>query len=171
MKIITSKGIKEFEKLFNCKMTHGSTLHLNLTFKPNTEKDLNDIIWKWRGKRLFYDLLGGEFITLTQESISHFIPHDLFEEKRVWRNREKYTLCSEMDHQRLSNCVGLLEVMLVLNRITQDNANHYMESLANSIVPELEERFNGEVLDYVPYYEWEKEMYKEYLKVLKSNKK
>ena len=50
--------------------------------------------------------------------------------------------------------------MLRKGKITKKNSENYLRNLNESIVPELNERFNGEVLEYIPYYEWEKEMTK-----------
>jgi len=66
-----------------------------------------------------------------------------------------------MDHQRLSNTIGLLGLYLETNRISRPDADDYMKSLEESIVPELKERFDGEVLEYKPYFDWERELIKE----------
>jgi hypothetical protein len=70
----------------------------------------------------------------------------------------KVVLCSEMDHQRLSNIIGLLEILFAKGRINEKRGNYYLSQIENNIVPELEARFGGEVLPYVPFYEWEKKL-------------
>ena len=66
-----------------------------------------------------------------------------------------------MDHQRLSNCVGLLELYLKAGKISKDQGDDYLMHLTESIVPELNERFGGEILPYKPFYDWERALVKE----------
>ena len=159
MKIITKEGVKEFEKTFNSKLVHGNTLTPNLTFKALNRESLDKIIWKCRDKRLSYYIQDG-VISLSQEVLSKILSSKFFEEKRIWASKDQYSLCGEMTQQHLSNTLGYLELMLKKGRISKKNSEDYLYKLQESIVPELEERFNGEILDYIPYYEWEKEMIK-----------
>jgi len=160
MQIITTQGIKEFEKTFDSKKVQGTVTNIYLTFRPKNTAALNKIIWACRDKQLEYNILNEEVVTISQEVLTGLLPSSCFEEKRVWKGKDQYFLCSEMDHQRLSNCVGLLDLMLKKGKINKKKSEDYLSKLYESIVPELEERFNGEILDYIPYYEWEKEMVK-----------
>lgn len=169
MLIITKEGIKAFEKKFNTKKIQGNTETTHLVFKLVDETEVNKIIWACRDKKVDYFLQHNCF-TLSQEALYQLLPSANFEEIRAWKSKDAITPCCKMDQQRLSNCVGYSEMMLVLGKMSQKNANNYMEKLAESIIPELEERFNGEVLDYIPYYEFEKSLYKEYKQKLKENK-
>lgn len=134
----------------------------SLVFKLIDEEnsnDLNKIIWACRDKKVDYYLQHNCF-TLTQEALYQLLPSKYFEEIRAWKGKDKIFICSKMDHQRLSNCVGLLVLMLKKGIISKKNSENYLKNLHESIVPELNERFNGEILEYIPYYEWEKEMVK-----------
>ena len=83
-------------------------------------------------------------------------------DERVWLSakKQKATPVAELDHQRISNIVGLLELMLKKGRISKIDADNYMVAMNESIIPELNERFNGEILKYKPFYAWEKDLVK-----------
>ncbi len=168
MNIITKKGIKEFEKIYDSKLVQGDPLKFYLTFKPLTEEAKSKIIWACRDKRVDYNLLGSEVITISQDALYQILPSSCFEDKRCWKGKDQIFICSEMKQSHLSNILGYLEILLTLNKISKKNSEDYMEKLQESIIPELEERFNGEILPYEPYYAYEKDLYKEFLKVTKG---
>ena len=110
MLLITKEGIKTFEEKFNTKKIQGDTRTTHLVFKLKDEKDLNKVIWACRDKKVDYYLQHNCF-TLSQEDLYQLLPSNCFEELSAWRGKDKIHICSEMDHQRLSNCVGLLDLM------------------------------------------------------------
>ena len=158
MKLITQEGIKQFEKLFGVKKVAGSTTSTYLSFATDKASQ-GKMIWKCRDKQIEYYLQEGG-ITLKHEDLFKLLPSEYFKDTNVWKGKDKFFICSEMDHQRLSNCIGLLDMMLRKGKISKKSSEDFLRNLKETIIPEIEERFNGEVLDYIPYYEWEKEMIK-----------
>lgn len=167
MKLITKKGIDEFCKKYKAKLSQGSptTPHLQFHF-PHID-DINKVIWDCRDNKANYHSNNGS-ITFEQKELVKILPETCFEDKRVWAGRQQFYLCEKMDHQHLSNTIGYLEVLLTLKRISKKDSEDYMSKLAESIVPELEERFKGEILPYKPYFPYEEEMYKEFKKLQKK---
>ena len=169
MKLITKKGIESFCKLYNAKVGQGNNLTPYLQFVFLDAEGLNKVIWKCRDKDTTYYANNGS-ITFEQKELSKIVPADWCTEERVWFTKNKIYLTSKMEHSHLSNTFHYLEILLTLGKINKKDSENYIQSLQESIVPELEERFKGEILEYVPYYDYEKDMYKEYLKVKKSQK-
>ena|ERR1035437_8106127 len=93
------------------------------------------------------------------------------EKGRFWHTRDKIFKCNQMSQQQLSNCVNYLEIALSLNKMSASSAEEYLDDLNNSIVLELEERFDSEVLDFFPATKLEKQLFEEYLKLKKSEAK
>lgn len=163
MKIITKKGIEEFCKQYKAKLAKGNVLAPYLAFYIPSMEFLNKLIWKCRDKKLDY-YIQDHIITLKQDALQKIISAEYFEEKRIWAGKDQYFLCEKMEHQHLSNTIGYLEILLTLGKINKKGSEDYMEKLQTSIVPELEERFNGEILPYKPHYAFEEDLYKEYQK-------
>jgi hypothetical protein len=159
MKIITKFGIKAFEEKYHAKHAFGGIHSYRLRFyiedAINVKRAINDM----RMKHIQYELYEN-MVTLTQEDLSKLLPKEFFEEKRVWFGGDKMHLCCEMQHQHLSNTVNLLEILLKKGKISQTKAQDYMKKLEESILPELQERFNGEILPYKIHYKWEEDLLK-----------
>ena len=166
MKLITREGISEFCKKYKAKLIQGSVTTPHLQFHFPSLDDINKVIWDCRDKKINYYSNNGS-ITFEQKELVKLLPKECSEEKRVWAGRQQFYLCEKMDHQHLSNCVGYLEILLVLKRISKKDSEDYMSKLAESVVPELEERFKGEILPYKPHFPYEEELYKEYKKIAK----
>jgi hypothetical protein len=92
------------------------------------------------------------------DQLSKLVPPRYWQEERAWKAGNKYIPTKNMEHQHLSNSVHLLELLIQNNKLTQEASEEYMENLQSSVVPELKERFNGELLSYIPYYSWEKDL-------------
>lgn len=168
MKVITKQGIDTFNKTFDTKLAQGKVDSLYLAFRASSPEAVKKIIWKCRDRRAEYDLQHETILVLHQKELKKILPEECFEDVRAWVGKDNITPVSKMDHQRLSNCVGYLEMLLVLNKISQKNSLDYMKKLQESVVPELDERFNGVILPYVPFYEFEKSLYQDYLKAVKK---
>lgn len=160
MKIINKQGLKKFEEKYNAKLAYGNEKSWRVRFYIEGRNSLTKLVNDMRGKRIEYGLHEG-VVTLTQEDLSKILPKEYFTEKRIWFAADKMFLCSEMEHSHLSNCIGYLELLLKLDKITPDKAKDYMKKLEESIIPELEERFNGEILPYTPKFDWEFKLVKE----------
>lgn len=80
-------------------------------------------------------------------------------------------ICFTLNIIILSNCVGLLDLFLKAEKLTKEQGEDYIRHLLESIVPELNERFNGDLLPYAPYFQWEKDLVKEVQLREKSLKK
>lgn len=158
MKLINQKGIDALEKSFDCsvmsdqldgeiKMLFTDKAMLTKAIKtldgcPTTVKD--------------------SYLSIHQIDFYNYIKDDsFFDELRVWTGgsvRPKaYVPTKDMEHQRLSNCLGLLDMLLTTGNISHDKADTYLKALT-PVVDELSDRFGGELLPYIPYYQWEKDM-------------
>lgn len=160
MKIINKQGLNFFEKKYNSKLAFGNEKTYRIRFYIERGNDLNKLINDMRGKKIQYGL-HENVITLTQEDLSKILPKEYFTEKRVWFAADKMFFCNEMKHSHLSNCIGYLELLLKLDKISEAKAKDYMKKLEESVIPEIEERFNGEILPYKPKFDWEFKLVKE----------
>jgi hypothetical protein len=160
MKLITEKAIQFLEDKYDCiVLTDKYDLTLSIMWLSDEGFEL--------GKTAILKDQIPYVINNTKKRIVFIKQSDLYNivptlEERVWlvAKKQKATPVSEMDHQRLSNCVGLLELMLKKGRISKNDADDYILSLSENIVPELMSRFKGEILPYKPYYPWEKDLLK-----------
>ena len=160
MKLITKKGITQLCEKYNAKLAKGNHLTPYIELYIEDKDDANKAVWSFRNNNADYHLSGSMF-TIRQEQLQKFLPESWFEEVRVWLGQDLYYLCSKMDHQHLSNCIGYLDLLLQLNKISKEKSTDYMARLSESIIPELEERFGGELLPYKPKFEWEHRLIKE----------
>jgi len=160
MKIITKEGLKFFQKKHNAKLAYGNEKTWKVRFYIENKKDLERILNEMRGKRIQYGLHENT-LTLSQEDLGKILPKEYFIERRVWFGADKMFFCSEMEHQHLSNTMGYLELILELGKITKPKAEEYLKKIQETIIPELEERFNGEILPYKPQFDWEFKLIKE----------
>lgn len=160
MKLITEKALEKIETDYDCLVTNGRyDLELKLlwltddAFKEGEEKLKKDKVPYTRGN-------DKRTLVLKQSKLDGIV--DMIEE-RVWLSKSNTlaTPTSEMDQQRLSNAVHLLEVYLKAEKITKLQGEDYLARLSESIIPELNERFNGELLPYKPFFDWEKALVKE----------
>lgn len=159
MQLITEKGIELLESSLphsrvssdrystQIKIFFDSLIHL---FEAKAICEDKDIKVKLEGKNML----------VNQDDISKLIDNkEAFVEERVWGfSKNKLMPTNAMDHQHLSNCVGLLEVLITKDKISKQDADNYLIQLKESIIPELEERFNGKILPYKPYYDWERKL-------------
>ena len=169
MKIINKSGLKYFEERYKAKLAYGNEKSWQLRFYIEKGNNLNKLINDMRGHKIQYGL-HENVVSLSQEDLSKFLPKEHFTDKRVWFAADKMFLCSDMEHQHLSNTIGYLDLLLKLDKITPDKAKDYMKKIEESIVPELVERFNGEILPYKPKFDWEFKLIKE-LEVKENEKK
>lgn len=164
MKLITEQGITELENILslNC-LTDRS--NLTLKFLGTSTVDVEKAV-KILDSLLIKSVSSGKTLFVKQEDLLTMYPN-FFNEERVWlsQNNTIATLTKEMDQQRLSNCIGLLDLFLKTNRISKDNATDYLQRLEEAIVPELVERFDSEILPYKPHYDWERKLLLEAEKV------
>lgn len=155
MKIITEKGLSKIEDLLNGSIV-SNVLNLDIkVFYNKEEAQKNDRLLLFNKGIIAKKT--GMYLSFPQEDLqSEFEEH--FEELNVWIGGKSRVavLASTMEHQRLSNCINLLDILLSKGEIAQSEADNYMKELNEVIVPELERRFAGELLPYVPYYQWEK---------------
>jgi len=164
MYIVSKAGFSLIEKKFNAKYLDGYMKpYVILKFE---EDSINEFRKFLSLNKIEYDLNLLVFKIKQEELVKLFTPKHL-EEGRFWTYQNKVVSCSKMNHQELSNCVKLLEILLTLNKISATYAEKYLENLSESVNLEIEERFNGEVLEYSPQSDYEKTQYKEYLKVKK----
>jgi len=164
MKIITKEGLKYFQSKYPVNKVWGDEKSFRMRFTVEKE-NLDSVLNAMREKSIDYELRSG-ILELTQEHLVKLIPVEYFTEKRVWFGADKMYFCSEMEHSHLSNIVGYLDLLMQLNRISQEKAKNYIKKLETNIIPELEERFDGEILPYKAIFDWDKKMVKE-LKELK----
>lgn len=164
MKLITEQGITELEQTLelNCLTDR---LHLTLKFLGTSTTDIQTAI-KILDSLGIKNVSSDKTLFVKQEDLLP-VYNQFFVEERVWlsQNNTIATLTKEMDQQRLSNCVHLLDLFLKTGRIAKDNAEDYLKRLEEAIVPELVERFDSEILPYSPHYDWERKLLLEAEKV------
>lgn len=159
MKLITEKALEQLEENYDCLIT-GDRYNLELEclflsdaqFKIGEEKLKKDNISYTRGFKK-------KTLILKQSKLEGKV--DMSEE-RVWVTGKGLIAepTSEMSHQRISNVLGYLDLMLKKGKISKDNADDYLRKVSESIVPEINERFKGEILPYAPKFQWEFDMIK-----------
>ena len=160
MKLITEKALETLETDYDCLITSSRyDLELELLFLDETKFLANQAKLKSDGI-LFTKGFTKRTLKIKQSNLDGKVK---MSEERVWLSAKGKvaTPTSEMDQQRLSNCVGLLEIYLKAGKISKPEAEDYLAKLSESILPELNERFNGDLLPYKPYYSWEKDLIKE----------
>jgi hypothetical protein len=167
MKIITKEGLVYFQKKYNAQKVWGDEKSFRVRFTIAEKNDLDRLINDMRGKSIDYELSRG-VIGLTQEHFGRFIPKEYLTERRVWFGADKMFFCDQMDHQHLSNCIGYLDILLQLGRISKEKSQDYIKKLETNIAPEIDERFNGEILPYKPAFDWDKKLYNELQEKLKA---
>lgn len=157
MKLVTERAIEKFEEDFNCLVTSDMfDLTLNLLWLNDTDfKSGQEALTK--AGIVFTKGAALRTCLVKQSKLEGIVE---MAEQRVWLSAkgQRATLTAEMDHQRLSNAIGLLELMLKKGKLSKEQGNDYLLKLNESIVPELEERFKGELLPYCPYFGWEKDL-------------
>lgn len=160
MKLITEKALETLEENYDCLIT-GSRYDLELEFLFLTDAQFNAGQTKLKTEGVSFSK-GFSKRTLKVKQSSLVGKIDMSEE-RVWLSAKGKvaTPTSEMDQQRLSNCVGLLEVYLKAGKISKPEAEDYLAKLNESILPELNERYSGDLLPYKPFFSWEKDLIKE----------
>lgn len=164
MKLITEQGITELEQILelNCLTDR---FHLTLKFLGTSTADI-DTAMKTLDSLGIKNVSSDKTLFVKQEDLLQGY-EQFFIEERVWLSQSNTiaTLTKDMDHQRLSNTIGLLDLFLTANRIAKDNADDYLKRLEEAILPELTERFAGEVLPYKPHYDWERKLLLEVEKI------
>lgn len=166
MQIITQEGIKAIEVQFNTKLLSSDRLNKSLKFWFDDSKVQKEFHYQLKLSGVKYSS-SNNITTVIHEHLPRLIDKDFFTEERIWMGAgEKIFLCKEMSKQHLSNTVHYCKILITLGKLDEDKFNHYMEKLQESVVPELQDRFEGDILDYVPFYDWEKVQYEEYLKIV-----
>jgi hypothetical protein len=156
MKIITELGLNKLEEELKCSIfTDRFSKEFSLLFEDivklsSAKKVLTE-------KQIPYHIGLRNTLELKLESLYSLLGDEFFEEVRVWNTPKNklVTPTSTMDHQRLSNCVHLLELFLETGRLSVDEGNDYLGKLTDAIIPEIEERFSGDLLPYKPFFSWE----------------
>ena len=167
MKIVTDEGIKKLEKLIDGKLISTDKLNKNLKFWFETPDKQKNAHYEFKKAGLKYSV-DQNISTIVHEELPRILSKEDFTEERIWLGAGgKIFLCREMEHGHLSNCIGYLEILIVLGKIDDEKSENYIAALQESVVPELEERFGGVALDYVPHYDWEIKQFEEYLRVKK----
>ena len=170
MKIITDNGIKLIEKDSNCKLVSSDKLNktLKFWFEDSVKQKEFHYLLKTSGVKYSSD---ANITMVNHEELERLLIKEMFTEERVWFGAGgKIYLCKDCDQQHISNSIHYCEILVTLGKLDQNKFDDYMSKLQESMIPELEERFGGELLDYVPFYDWEKKQYEEYLKLKVSCK-
>jgi len=166
MKIVSQKGLEYLKKSYNIKNISGYLKpYVIILCDEDMVKEFRDLLIDHEVSYTF-DFTRFE---IHQKELIKLFSDKLLEEGRYWYTQNKIFKCNEMNQQHLSNCVNYLEILLTLGKISEEGIKNYMLSLEESIIPELEERFEGEILDYVPFADYDKNLYKEFLKIKKKN--
>lgn len=154
MKIINDKGKQKLQEIFPINISWNKQHQFFFPkSKLNTVKNI--LLGKFSYKT------EGQSIVVSYPSYEKYLQVDCFDEIRGWSSKDCKWRASEMEQQHLSNCLGYFELVVELNKISTENANNYLKALQTDILPEIQERFNGEVLPYTPFYDFEKQMVKE----------
>lgn len=161
MKLFNQKGIDYIESTWGCSiLSDPLQLKVKMFFTSISELQASRKSFVPTG---IHAEIEGNYLLISQFDLYNCFSEEqqkeFFSEERVWPSAKgELVPTKEMDHQRLSNCVRLLEVLLEKGKIDKESADKYIERLEDSVVPELAERFEGDVLDYQPYYEWERKL-------------
>lgn len=169
MKLITESAIQKLEDKFDCLVINERyDLTLNLMWLTEVQLKAGEVLLKNEG--IVYSKLSANRTVAVKQS--NLIGKVDMSEERVWLSAkgQKATPTSEMDQQRLSNCIGLMEIYLKADRLTKSQGEDYLTHLTESIIPELNERYKGELLPYTPHFPWEKDLLKEIQAKEKSEK-
>lgn len=157
MKVITEKGIQQLENELNAMVTNDNTdFKLKLLF--TSLLDLKTTVELFVAKEIEF-VKENKYLIVSQVELLKLVDKKFFTDERVWPTTGGQLIpTKDMDHQRLSNCIGLLSLLLESGKIDKESADVYLARLEDSIVPELHDRFGGDVLPYQPYFEWEKKL-------------
>lgn len=82
-------------------------------------------------------------------------------DEHLWaiNNKTQFVAADKLDHQRLSNMFWFLEVLLLNNTISKKDSEDYLQALKTDIAPIIQNKYGGMILDYKPFYDWEKTLY------------
>ncbi len=160
MRLITEKALEKMEEDFDCMVTNDRfcmTLHLTWLSESAYKTGLELVA---KAGITYTKPSQGRTIYIKQINLDGKIP---MVEERVWLTNkgEVAVLTKEMDHQRLSNCVHLFELFLKAGKLSKSQGDEYLLRLAEGVVPELDERFKGDILAYKPHFPWEKQLMEE----------
>lgn len=157
MKVITDKGISHLEDLLFATVTN-DRLEFKIKLLYTSLIDMTEAIPLLQIKGVKFTK-EGKYLLIGQPELLKLIDTKYFVDERVWPTTGGQLIpTKDMDHQRLSNCIGLLNLLLEAGKIDKESADIYLERLEDSVVPELNDRFNSELLPYQPYFEWEKKL-------------
>ncbi len=167
MKVLTAKGISFIEDKLNVScISEIDTDYLLTLLVCGSETDLIDFLESNKieyihTKPKTFQISQGALISLAEAESSSFI-----DSPRLWffNKKKNFMLCSKMEHQHLSNTIHLFEMFCTLNKLSKQDSDNYLEDLKNNVLPEIDDRFKGEVLDYKPHYDWENKLLEDYLK-------
>lgn len=166
MKLINQKGIDLLTKLCNeaaqqyVNITgltdHSNNIKIGIAKNAIASKKLS---FYFRIKKIPFverhnEITDWYTITIDYSQLENLLPADCFTEERVWRSFNRIFPCREMDQQHLSNTIHYLEILINDGRINESKQQDYLDRLKESVIPELEERFNGEILPYVKRFDW-----------------
>lgn len=159
MKVLTDEGVSRLEDILSCRITNDQT-DFRMKCYYTSLIDMNAAIQVLKEKGAEFVKEGDKTLLVNQTECQKLLDvTKYFKDERVWPTTGGQLIpTSEMDHQRLSNCCGLLGLLLEKGKIDKEAADVYLARLEDSIVPELQERFGGDVLPYQPYFEWEKKL-------------
>lgn len=169
MKIINQKGKEFLKDLFQSKFKITISFDdrdwlmfpkSNLT--PSLKSELSS-------KSINYEFALGK-IKIGYHGYEKLITDDSMfdQEENVYCNGFIKVRLKDMDHQFLSNILQYAEIRITLYPEQYTVLEDQIEQIKTKIIPELERRFNGELLPYEPQAEWDRKLYERYLKVIKT---
>ena len=112
MKLITEKTVQLLEEKYDC-IVLSDRYDLTMSIMWTLEEDYQIALKEITKDKIPFVVnnTSKRTIFVKQEDLPDFFP---MSEERVWLSskKQKATPVAEMDHQRLSNCVHLLDLML-----------------------------------------------------------
>jgi hypothetical protein len=160
MKLITERALEGLENELDCMITNDRfCMTLHLTWMKEEQYKFGIAELDKRGIK-YHKASGTRTVHIKQLALVDKVK---MSEERVWLTTkgEVAVLTSEMDHQRLSNCIHLFEVFMKAGKLSKSQGEEYLLRLNEGVGPELAERFKGDLLPYKPHFAWEKELLKE----------
>lgn len=161
MKLINDSGIECLEELLSCRI-HSLVTDINLRCQFDDINSALEAKKKLNTLGISFRLESNTIYEIKQENLVEKLPNKYFTEERVWKTPRYLNLCSEMEHQHLSNCVHIGEMLIALERLTKEQATKYILDLQENILPELEERFQGKVLPFKAQFKWDRRLLEEF---------
>lgn len=170
MRIINKTGIKFLEDLFQSKFKlsisfddRGWLMFNKSGLTPTVKSELSS-------KTINYEFAKGK-IKIGYHGYEKLVtdPTMFDEDDNVYCNDFIKVRLKDMDHQFLSNILQYAEIRITLYPEQYPILEKQIEQIKAKIIPELERRFNGELLPYEAQADWDRKLYERYLKQTKEN--